>query len=111
MGAIPTQVTCLWNLFSQDLGKFSENIILNTSVFGSNQITFFILKKINIFSWLLLNLFHQLPVLYLIFVILLPGKQLIDTLLNDYLFPASKLILESSSNPDKLNPQAEYNPK
>ncbi|XP_071800380.1 ubiquitin carboxyl-terminal hydrolase 24-like isoform X2 [Asterias amurensis] len=39
------------------------------------------------------------------------GKQLIDTLLNDYLFPASKLILESSSNPDKLNPQAEYNPK
>ncbi|XP_022101626.1 ubiquitin carboxyl-terminal hydrolase 24-like isoform X2 [Acanthaster planci] len=39
------------------------------------------------------------------------GKQLLDKLLNEFLFPASRLILDSSSNPDKLNPQAEHSPK
>ncbi|XP_038074652.1 ubiquitin carboxyl-terminal hydrolase 24-like isoform X2 [Patiria miniata] len=39
------------------------------------------------------------------------GKQLLDKLLNEFLFPASRLILDSSSNTDKLNPQAEHSPK
>ncbi len=47
----------------------------------------------------------------LVCLFVFPGEKFINKLLNEFLFPASKLIFESTTNKVKVDPQADYNPK
>ena len=68
--------------------------------------------ELNIVQYLyVLNMFYICVNSCLVFFVLPSGDKFINKLLTEFLFPASKLILESTTNNVKLDPQADYNPK